>query len=76
MFFELIQSQTETVMLAEVSPDMALQTFARAIMNDEPITVFNNGKHRRDFTYIDDIVEGSIRVLDRPASPNPKVGQK
>ena len=53
-------------------PDMALQTFARAIMNDEPITVFNYGKHRRDFTYIDDIVEGIIRILDRPASPNPR----
>lgn len=52
-------------------PDMALQTFARAIMNGEPITVFNHGRHRRDFTYIDDIVEGIIRVLDRPASPNP-----
>ena len=48
-------------------PDMALQKFTRAIMNDEPITVFNYGKHRRDFTYIDDIVEGIIRILDRPA---------
>jgi UDP-glucuronate 4-epimerase len=52
-------------------PDMALQKFTKAIMNDEPITVFNYGKHRRDFTYIDDIVEGIIRVLDRPALPNP-----
>ena len=52
-------------------PDMALQKFARAIINDEPIMVFNYGKHRRDFTYIDDIVEGIIRVLDRPAVPNP-----
>ena len=51
-------------------PDMALQNFTRAILNDEPIKVFNYGKHRRDFTYIDDIVEGIIRVLDRPASPN------
>ena len=51
-------------------PDMALQKFARAIINDEPIMVFNYGKHRRDFTYIDDIVEGIIRVLDRPAAPN------
>ena len=51
-------------------PDMALQKFTRAIMGDEPITVFNYGKHRRDFTYIDDIVEGIIRVLDRPAPPN------
>ena len=52
-------------------PDMALQKFTRAIMNDEPINVFNYGKHRRDFTYIDDIVEGTIRILDRPATPNP-----
>lgn len=51
-------------------PDMALQKFTRAIMNDEPITVFNFGKHRRDFTYIDDIVEGIVRVLDKPATPN------
>ena len=53
-------------------PDMALQKFTRAIMNDQPITVFNFGKHRRDFTYIDDIVEGIIRVLDRPATINPE----
>ena len=52
-------------------PDMALQKFTRAIMAGEPITVFNYGKHRRDFTYIDDIVEGIIRVLDRPALSNP-----
>ena len=52
-------------------PDMALQKFARAIMADEPIKVFNYGKHKRDFTYIDDIVECIIRVLDRPASSNP-----
>ena len=52
-------------------PDMALQKFTRAIMSDEPIKVFNYGKHRRDFTYIDDIVEGAVRILDRPAPPNP-----
>jgi UDP-glucuronate 4-epimerase len=52
-------------------PDMALQKFSRAIMNDEPIKVFNFGKHRRDFTYIDDIVEGIIRITDIPAEPNP-----
>jgi UDP-glucuronate 4-epimerase len=52
-------------------PDMALQKFAKAIMNNEAITVFNFGKHRRDFTYIDDIVEGIARILDRPASANP-----
>jgi UDP-glucuronate 4-epimerase len=48
-------------------PDMALQKFAKAIMEDKPIKVFNYGKHRRDFTYIDDIVEGIVRVLDTPA---------
>jgi len=52
-------------------PDMALQKFAKAIINDEPIKLFNYGNHRRDFTYIDDIVEGVIRVLDRPATANP-----
>ena len=52
-------------------PDMALQKFTKAILNDEPISVFNYGNHRRDFTYIDDIVEGIIRVIDRPAPPNP-----
>ena len=52
-------------------PDMALQKFTRAIIAGEPITVFNYGKHHRDFTYIDDIVEGIIRVLNRPAPVNP-----
>jgi UDP-glucuronate 4-epimerase len=52
-------------------PDMALFKFTKAILAGEPIDVFNYGKHRRDFTYIDDIVEGVIRVLDRPAPPNP-----
>jgi UDP-glucuronate 4-epimerase len=52
-------------------PDMALFKFTKAILAGEPIQVFNYGKHRRDFTYIDDIVEGVIRVLDRPAPPNP-----
>jgi UDP-glucuronate 4-epimerase len=52
-------------------PDMALFKFTKAMLADEPIPVFNYGKHRRDFTYIDDIVEGVIRVLDRPAPPNP-----
>ena len=51
-------------------PDMALFKFTQAILADTPIQVFNNGKHRRDFTYIDDIVEGIIRVLDRPSTPN------
>ena len=52
-------------------PDMALFKFTRAILAGEPIDVFNYGKHRRDFTYIDDIVEGVIRILDRVAPPNP-----
>lgn len=52
-------------------PDMALFKFTRAILAGETIQVFNYGKHRRDFTYIDDIVEGIVRVLDRPAKSNP-----
>jgi UDP-glucuronate 4-epimerase len=52
-------------------PDMALFKFTRAILAGEPIEVFNHGQHRRDFTYVDDIVEGLLRVLDRPAPPNP-----
>ena len=49
-------------------PDMAPMLFARAILAEEPIRVFNHGQMRRDFTYIDDIVEGVIRCLDKPAS--------
>ncbi|MGB5202442.1 MAG: NAD-dependent epimerase [Sedimenticolaceae bacterium] len=52
-------------------PDMALFKFTKNILAGEPIPVFNYGRHRRDFTYIDDIVEGVIRVLDQPAQPNP-----
>ena len=52
-------------------PDMALFKFTRAILAGEPIQVFNYGKHRRDFTYVDDIVEGVIRILDRIPEPNP-----
>lgn len=52
-------------------PDMALFTFASRIVKGEAIDVFNNGRHSRDFTYIDDIVEGVVRVLDRVADPNP-----
>ena len=52
-------------------PDMALFLFTRAILAGEPIDVFNYGHHRRDFTYVDDIVEGVIRVLDRVATPDP-----
>lgn len=51
-------------------PDMALFKFTKAILAGEKISVFNYGKHRRDFTYIDDIVESVIRVLDSPTSPN------
>ena len=53
-------------------PDMALFKFTKAILNNKKIKVYNFGKHRRDFTYIDDIVEGIIRVLDKPANPNKK----
>ena len=52
-------------------PDMALFIFTRKILAGEPIDVFNYGKHRRDFTYIDDIVEGVVRVLDQVATANP-----
>ncbi len=52
-------------------PDMALFKFTAAILAGQPIQVFNHGHHRRDFTYVDDIVEGVMRVLDRPAPPNP-----
>lgn len=52
-------------------PDMALFKFTKAILAGQKIQVCNYGKHRRDFTYIDDIVEGVVRVLDRPAPPNP-----
>jgi UDP-glucuronate 4-epimerase len=51
-------------------PDMALFKFTRGILNDEPIPVFNKGQMVRDFTYIDDIVEGVLRVIDRPAEPD------
>ncbi|MBI4754394.1 MAG: NAD-dependent epimerase [Betaproteobacteria bacterium] len=52
-------------------PDMSATLFARAILEGRPIDVFNNGDMERDFTYIDDIVEGVVRVLDRPAAPDP-----
>ena len=51
-------------------PDMAYFKFTEAILQDRPIDLFNYGHHRRDFTYIDDIVEGITRVLDQPARPN------
>ena len=52
-------------------PDMAPMLFARAILAGEPIRVFNQGQMRRDFTYIDDVVEGVIRCLHKPATPDP-----
>jgi UDP-glucuronate 4-epimerase len=53
-------------------PDMALFKFTHNILAGKPIDVFNYGNHRRDFTYIDDIVEGVVRVLDRIPEPNPE----
>lgn len=52
-------------------PDMALFSFTRAILAGEPIDVFGEGKLQRDFTYVDDVIEGVVRVLARPAEPNP-----
>ena len=52
-------------------PDMALFLFTKAILEGRPIEVFNHGKMRRDFTYVDDIVEGVVRTLDHTAQPNP-----
>ncbi|REJ88624.1 MAG: NAD-dependent epimerase [Planctomycetota bacterium] len=51
-------------------PDMALFLFTQAILEERPIDVFNEGRMRRDFTYVDDVAEGVIRVLDRPANPD------
>ncbi len=51
-------------------PDMALFMFTRAILAGQPIEVFNNGHHRRDFTYVDDIAEGVVRAMDHVATPN------
>lgn len=52
-------------------PDMALFLFTKAILEGQPVNVFNHGKMQRDFTYIDDIVEGVVRTLDRAPQPNP-----
>jgi UDP-glucuronate 4-epimerase len=52
-------------------PDMALFLFTRNILAGEPIDVYNHGHHKRDFTYVDDIVDGVVRALDRVATPNP-----
>ncbi|GMV46055.1 MAG: NAD-dependent epimerase [Pseudomonadota bacterium] len=51
-------------------PDMALFLFTKAILEGRPIDVFNHGRMQRDFTYVDDIVEGVVRVLDKPAAPD------
>lgn len=53
-------------------PDMALFKFTQGILEGKPIPVYNKGEMIRDFTYIDDIVEGMVRVLDQPAAPNPE----
>jgi UDP-glucuronate 4-epimerase len=53
-------------------PDMALFLFTKNILADKPIDVFNYGNHRRDFTYVDDIAQGVVRAMDRPARPNPE----
>jgi UDP-glucuronate 4-epimerase len=52
-------------------PDMALFKFTKNILEGKAIEVFNNGNMVRDFTYVDDIVEGVVRVMDRPAKPDP-----
>jgi UDP-glucuronate 4-epimerase len=52
-------------------PDMAIFLFTKAILEGRPIDVFNHGRMKRDFTYVEDIVEGVVRVLDRPPVPNP-----
>jgi len=52
-------------------PDMALQKFTRNILGNRPIQIFNYGKHKRDFTYIDDIIEGVVRVIDNVPKQNP-----
>src|SRR5690606_35542744 len=57
-------------------PDMALFLFTKAILNNQPIQVFNNGNMVRDFTYIDDIVEGIKRVIDNPLTVNSLVNNK
>jgi UDP-glucuronate 4-epimerase len=53
-------------------PDMALFLFTKNILAGKPIDVFNYGNHRRDFTYVDDIAQGVVRAMDRPAQPNPE----
>lgn len=52
-------------------PDMAMWLFTEAILKGEPITLFNHGRMRRDFTYVDDVVEAIVRLIDKPAAPDP-----
>ena len=52
-------------------PDMVVYQFTRAIFENEPIKIFNRGNMRRDFTFVDDVAEGVVRTLDRPAAPDP-----
>ena len=52
-------------------PDMAMWIFAKAIMEGQPIRLFNHGKMRRDFTYVDDVVESVVRLIDKPAAADP-----
>jgi UDP-glucuronate 4-epimerase len=51
---------------------MAMWIFAKSILADQPIALFNHGNMRRDFTYVDDVVESVVRLVDRPAAPNPQ----
>ena len=53
-------------------PDMAMWLFAEAILAGRPIKLFNHGNMRRDFTYVDDVVESIVRLIDRPATPDPQ----
>jgi len=53
-------------------PDMALFLFTKAILEDKPIDIFNNGKHSRDFTYVDDIVESISRLIPKTPTPDPE----
>ena len=57
-------------------PDMAYFLFAEAIMKDKPIKMFNNGHMKRDFTYVEDIINGIVNVLDQPAQPSPEWNTK
>jgi UDP-glucuronate 4-epimerase len=57
-------------------PDMSPMIFTRAILAGEPIRVFNGGRMRRDFTYVDDVVEGVVRVLERPPQPQGATGAR